>query len=196
MSILYILSMLMCCKCISADAQCSVGCRREQSLTLCCFWTALKTSWRSDYWDARKAGQMTTSRASRSDSRQACHLTGLFQAEQEASPAARAIVDHVHSVGRALILLSASSLLRYKGSRSSMRKLPRTAAFHQKIASHKVHAAQLKQWVLQVFLDSSMPVIKHYDGKGKLRRFDATPPPSEVFEQVKKLFIQTPASVL
>lgn len=50
--------------------------------------------------------------------------------------------------------------------------------------------------VLQVFLESSMPVIKHYEGKGKLRRFDATPPPSEVFEKVKKLFVQTPASVL
>lgn len=50
--------------------------------------------------------------------------------------------------------------------------------------------------VLQVFVESSMPVIKHYEGKGKLRRFDATPPPSEVFEKVKKLFVETPASVL
>ena len=50
--------------------------------------------------------------------------------------------------------------------------------------------------VLQVFVESSMPVIKHYEGKGKVRRFDATPPPSELFEKVKKLFVQTPASVL
>lgn len=50
--------------------------------------------------------------------------------------------------------------------------------------------------VFQVFLESSMPVIQHYEGKGKLRRFDATPPPSEVFQQVKKLFVQAPASVL
>lgn len=54
----------------------------------------------------------------------------------------------------------------------------------------------LENLVMQVFVESSMPVIKHYEGKGKLRRFDATPPPSEVFEQVKKLFVQTPASVL
>ena len=50
--------------------------------------------------------------------------------------------------------------------------------------------------VSQVFIESSMPVIKHYEGKGKLRKFDATSPPSEVFEKVKKLFVQTPASVL
>lgn len=50
--------------------------------------------------------------------------------------------------------------------------------------------------MLQVFVESSMPVIKHYEGKGKLRRFDATPPPSEVFQQVKKLFVRAPASVL
>ena len=50
--------------------------------------------------------------------------------------------------------------------------------------------------VLQVFIESSMPVIKHYEGKGKLQRFDATPPPSQVFEKVKKLFVQTPARVL
>ncbi|KAL3159798.1 UMP-CMP kinase 3 [Trebouxia sp. C0009 RCD-2024] len=48
----------------------------------------------------------------------------------------------------------------------------------------------------RVFVESSMPVIKHYEGKGKLRRFDATPPPSEVFQQVKKLFVRAPASVL
>ena len=41
-----------------------------------------------------------------------------------------------------------------------------------------------------------MPVIKHYEGKDKVRRFDATPPPSEVFEKVKELFIQRPAKVL
>lgn len=50
--------------------------------------------------------------------------------------------------------------------------------------------------MLQVFVESSMPVIKHYEAKGKLRRFDATPPPNEVFQQVKKLFVQAPASVL
>ena len=41
-----------------------------------------------------------------------------------------------------------------------------------------------------------MPVIKHYEGKGKVRRFDATPPPSEVFKKVKQLFVQMPASVM
>ncbi len=41
-----------------------------------------------------------------------------------------------------------------------------------------------------------MPVINHYEGKGKVRRFDATSPPSEVFEKVKKLFVQRPAKKL
>ena len=41
-----------------------------------------------------------------------------------------------------------------------------------------------------------MLVIKHYEGKGKMRGFDAKLLPSEVFEKVKKLFVQTPASVL
>ena len=49
---------------------------------------------------------------------------------------------------------------------------------------------------LQVFIESSMPVIKYYEGKGKLQRFDATPPPSEVFEKVKQLFMQQPAKKL
>lgn len=46
---------------------------------------------------------------------------------------------------------------------------------------------------MQVFLDSSMPVIKHYEAKGKLRRFDATPAPNDVFKGVRELFVQTPA---
>ena len=41
-----------------------------------------------------------------------------------------------------------------------------------------------------------MPVIKHYEGKDRVRRFDATPPPSEVFEEVRQLFVQTPAKKL
>lgn len=48
----------------------------------------------------------------------------------------------------------------------------------------------------RVFVESSMPVINHYEGKGKVRRFDATSPPSEVFEKVKKLFVQRPAKKL
>lgn len=38
-----------------------------------------------------------------------------------------------------------------------------------------------------------MPVINHYETKGKVRRFDATPAPEEVFKKVKELFVQTPA---
>lgn len=48
----------------------------------------------------------------------------------------------------------------------------------------------------RVFLDSSMPVINHYEGKGKVRRFDATPPPEEVFKKVRQLFVQQPAKVV
>lgn len=47
--------------------------------------------------------------------------------------------------------------------------------------------------LLQVFLDSSMPVINHYETKGKVRRFDATPPSEEVFKGVRELFVQMPA---
>ena len=55
---------------------------------------------------------------------------------------------------------------------------------------------QASMCLLQVFLDSSMPVINHYEGKGKVRRFDATPPPEEVFKKVRQLFVQQPAKVV
>ncbi|KAL5973686.1 bifunctional uridylate/adenylate kinase [Asimina triloba] len=44
----------------------------------------------------------------------------------------------------------------------------------------------------KVFVDSSLPVIEHYNSKGKVRKIDAAKPVEEVFEDVKKIF--TPAT--
>jgi len=39
-----------------------------------------------------------------------------------------------------------------------------------------------------VFLESSLPVIEHYDSRGKVRKIDAARPVEEVFESVKAVF--------
>ncbi|PON87550.1 UMP-CMP kinase [Trema orientale] len=40
----------------------------------------------------------------------------------------------------------------------------------------------------KVFLDSSLPVVQHYEAKGKVRKIDAARPITEVFESVKATF--------
>ncbi|KAL5560595.1 hypothetical protein UlMin_036806 [Ulmus minor] len=40
----------------------------------------------------------------------------------------------------------------------------------------------------KVFLESSLPVIEHYDSRGKVRKIDAARPVDEVFESVKTFF--------
>ncbi|TYI85599.1 hypothetical protein E1A91_D04G007200v1 [Gossypium mustelinum] len=40
----------------------------------------------------------------------------------------------------------------------------------------------------KVFLESSLPVIEYYKGKGKVREIDAAKPVEEVFEEVKGIF--------
>ncbi|KAJ8755816.1 hypothetical protein K2173_024361 [Erythroxylum novogranatense] len=40
----------------------------------------------------------------------------------------------------------------------------------------------------KVFLESSLPVIEHYNSKGKVRKIDAAKPVEEVFEAVKAVF--------
>ncbi|XP_062174296.1 UMP-CMP kinase 3-like isoform X2 [Alnus glutinosa] len=40
----------------------------------------------------------------------------------------------------------------------------------------------------KVFLESSLPVIEHYDSRGKVRKIDAAKPVEEVFESVKAFF--------
>ncbi|KAG7018903.1 UMP-CMP kinase 3 [Cucurbita argyrosperma subsp. argyrosperma] len=40
----------------------------------------------------------------------------------------------------------------------------------------------------KVFLESSIPVIRYYESKGKVRKIDATRPVKEVFESVKAIF--------
>ncbi|CAM0880291.1 unnamed protein product [Alopecurus aequalis] len=42
----------------------------------------------------------------------------------------------------------------------------------------------------EVFQESTLPVIQHYDKTGKLRRVDGTRPPDVVFEDVKAIFAQ------
>ncbi|KAF8038314.1 hypothetical protein BT93_B0988 [Corymbia citriodora subsp. variegata] len=44
----------------------------------------------------------------------------------------------------------------------------------------------------KVFLESSLPVVEHYNSKGKVRKIDAGKPVEEVFEAVKIIF--TPKS--
>ncbi|KAG4203600.1 hypothetical protein ERO13_A05G409800v2 [Gossypium hirsutum] len=40
----------------------------------------------------------------------------------------------------------------------------------------------------KVFLESSLPVIEYYKGKGKVREIDAAKPVEEVFKEVKDIF--------
>ncbi|XP_062099330.1 UMP-CMP kinase 3 isoform X1 [Humulus lupulus] len=39
-----------------------------------------------------------------------------------------------------------------------------------------------------VFLDSSLPVIQHYEARGKVKKIDAARPVADVFESVKEIF--------
>ena len=41
---------------------------------------------------------------------------------------------------------------------------------------------------MQVFLDSSMPVVQHYEELGKVRRFKSDRDPEEIYQEVRKLF--------
>lgn len=43
---------------------------------------------------------------------------------------------------------------------------------------------------MQVFLESSMPIIEYYNKQGKVRKVDADRDPSTVFSEVRKLFEQ------
>jgi UMP-CMP kinase len=40
---------------------------------------------------------------------------------------------------------------------------------------------------MQVFIESSMPIIKFYDQKGKVRKINANRPPDEVYAEVRPL---------
>ncbi len=42
---------------------------------------------------------------------------------------------------------------------------------------------------VQVFLQSSLPVIQHYEAKGKVHRIYADRSPDEVYQEVRKLFL-------
>ena len=44
--------------------------------------------------------------------------------------------------------------------------------------------------LLQVFIESSMPIIDYYNKQGKVRQVDADREPSTVFSEVRKLFEQ------
>ncbi|THU54137.1 hypothetical protein C4D60_Mb10t21850 [Musa balbisiana] len=48
----------------------------------------------------------------------------------------------------------------------------------------------------RVFKESTLPVIKHYDLKGKVRKVDAAKPVDEVFEDVKVIFAPLIAKVM
>jgi len=40
---------------------------------------------------------------------------------------------------------------------------------------------------VQVFIDSSMPIINFYDAKGRVRKIDADSDPEEVYAEVRPL---------
>ncbi len=58
------------------------------------------------------------------------------------------------------------------------------------LAAHPTHNYPC----VQVFLESSMPVISHYERKGKVHRFYADRSPEDIYREVRQLFV--PASVL
>lgn len=43
--------------------------------------------------------------------------------------------------------------------------------------------------VLQVFMESSLPVIDYYEARGKVRRINANRSADAVYEEVKQLFL-------
>ena len=42
---------------------------------------------------------------------------------------------------------------------------------------------------LQVFLDSSMPVVNHYDGIGKVYKFKSDRSADDIYSEVRQLFL-------
>ncbi len=41
---------------------------------------------------------------------------------------------------------------------------------------------------MQVFVESSMPIIEHYEKLGKVRQINADRDPEEIYQQVRQLF--------
>ena len=58
------------------------------------------------------------------------------------------------------------------------------------LAAHPTHIYPF----VQVFLESSMPVISHYERKGKVHKFHADRLPEDIYKEVRQLFV--PASGL
>ena len=49
-----------------------------------------------------------------------------------------------------------------------------------------MHPTRLRQ----VFLDSSLPVIEHYEQEGKVARINADRDPDEIYQEVRRLFLE------
>ena len=52
---------------------------------------------------------------------------------------------------------------------------------------HYLQAVHLHE--LQVFLESSMPVVDHYDKEGKVYKFKSDRSPEEIYSEVRQLFL-------
>ena len=66
---------------------------------------------------------------------------------------------------------------------------PLAPALHYLYPQHMSHRSQQNVCV-QVFLESSLPVIQHYDTKGKVRRVHADRSPDEVYREVRQFFCE------
>ena len=54
-----------------------------------------------------------------------------------------------------------------------------------------MHDTGLTASAAQVFLDSSMPVVQHYESTGKVHRFKADRDPDAIYGDVRKLFLSS-----
>lgn len=61
---------------------------------------------------------------------------------------------------------------------------------HLNDSSHQRRLQKTEQLAfLQVFLDSSMPVVNHYDTKGKVYKFKSDRSPDDIYSEVRQLFL-------
>ena len=42
----------------------------------------------------------------------------------------------------------------------------------------------------QVFLDSTLPVVQHYEAGGKVARINADRDPADIYKEVRRLFLE------
>ena len=53
-----------------------------------------------------------------------------------------------------------------------------------------LHPPPLAPTPTQVFLDSTLPVVQHYEAGGKVARINADRDPADIYKEVRRLFLE------